>query len=474
VMFVLGVFCLARQFVARQEIALLATFFAAVAPRFVDTSYWNASARAPFVVLVVLVIMVAFRVAQTRQASLYVVFVPLFLGCFFVHHMAVLFALFALAYLLSAILVSLFNKPSVGVAISSRKRTVAGLSLAFVAIAEVVGAFKLLDYFKANLDTTFGSTSLFSIEPTYLSVILNLAASYVNQVGFILAFAVLGIPLFLRRSRFRTETLFLLALPMLFIPVITDALYISMLLTPYLAILGAATIGTLVGRAKHRRPILFVVVLLISASLFLPGWSIDRWNGEREMSGYSVEVDDQFFNDGNYLREYEYEAFAVSNDDLISRRLSGISETIFLWSGVESALSGDVTQSSVKENLTWAEEKFPRNLYLWFTYGGDPQVDLRAIMIVLRGVEYASGGGDTLPSGEGFFESHEKILVAVDNNWPNQYVWVWGIVDAELPEQLRNARWSETMTGRSNIPLESYNIYSSELITLYALRIPQS
>jgi len=280
--------------------------------------------------------------------------------------------------------------------------------------------------------------------------------------------------LFLRRSRFRTETLFLLALPMLFIPVITDALYISMLLTPYLAILGAATIGTLVGRAKHRRPILFVVVLLISASLFLPGWSIDRWNGEREMSGYSVEVDDQFFNDGNYLREYEYEAFAVSNDDLISRRLSGISETIFLWSGVESALSGDVTQSSVKENLTWAEEKFPRNLYLWFTYGGDPQVDLRAIMIVLRGVEYASGGGDTLPSGEGFFESHEKILVAVDNNWPNQYVWVWGIVDAELPEQLRNARWSETMTGRSNIPLESYNIYSSELITLYALRIPQS
>jgi type IV secretory pathway VirB3-like protein len=47
-LFCLGVFLLSRQLIGRSDYVLLATFFAVLSARFVDTTYWNGSARGPY------------------------------------------------------------------------------------------------------------------------------------------------------------------------------------------------------------------------------------------------------------------------------------------------------------------------------------------------------------------------------------------------------------------------------------------
>ncbi|MCU0852471.1 MAG: hypothetical protein MUC90_04340 [Thermoplasmata archaeon] len=70
VMLCLGVFVMARSFLARDQFVILATLLAILGPRFLDTTYWDASARGPMVVLVVLTVFSFFRAEQMGQKSL--------------------------------------------------------------------------------------------------------------------------------------------------------------------------------------------------------------------------------------------------------------------------------------------------------------------------------------------------------------------------------------------------------------------
>jgi len=471
ILFALAVFCLSRQFGMRAEYSLLVTFLASVAPRFVDNSYWNGGARAPFIVLAVLLVLVAVRAGSTRQTPLYV-FVPILLvGCFAFHHMAILLILFGMAYVLSAVILYASAKNSFVGNSRRHRRLTASIILLSSVLAVVVISIFFLDYFEEDVITGFEKTSLFDFKPAFISALLNLAASYVNQIGFILIFAILGIPSVLRKCRISGELLFLVTTLIVFIPLLANALYISMLLAPFVTILGTIWIKLTID-GKRKRVAIFAVSLLILSSVVLPIWSINRWNLSADLSGDTIQGDTRLFNDGAYLAQFNDEALAISNVDVVGRRLSAPSGVVFPWMGVESALSGDVTRESIEHNLTWGHQDFPKNLYIWFDYEGGPRLDFLIIIFFLQGASFPAGPGDNMPSGAGYYESHSRLLVVVDNRWSSNYVWVWQVMPAKLPSELMNAKWTDT-SSRVTHPLSSYMIYQSERISLFALEVPE-
>lgn len=474
ILLVLGVFMLARVFIRPPEYAVLAAFFLCVAPRLVDSSYWSASARTPFVALAIVTIFLAFRAGFTRRISLYGLFAVSFVGCIAIHHMGVLFVLFGLAYLLSVVGAFVTSKIRINMTNKNHAGRIAGVYLTAIGATVTLIPIFLTGYFIRDLNYTFGETSLFGIKPDWLSMILRIAASYTNQIGFILPFSIVGIPFLLAKSKVTVETLFILVLPITFIPILSNAQYSSILLSPFIAILAAAVSWSLLkSRCSRRKLLAITLCVLIGSSLVLPFWSTARWNNSTDLSKDPVEVDNQFFNDGAYLRQYDGSAFMISNVDLMSLRLSAISGTLSLGTGAEATLIGDINASAVKGNLTWADEGFPRNLYSWFESQQAPSVQLYVLSLVVAGVSYVDLSRDRVPSGSLYYDSHPRIIVAVDNNWPSNFVWMWGNFDAKLPSQLKNAEWTDDNSESHVQSLSSYMIYQSERTSLYILEIPR-
>ena len=115
-------------------------------------------------------------------------------------------------------------------------------------------------------------------------------------------------------------------------------------------------------------------------------------------------------------------------------------------------------------------EKFPYNLYQWFSSNSEREFDYQSILTVDYGIKFPNG---SLHSGyliPGYFEAHSRILAVIDNDWPNEFAWVWGVNHAELPEQLRTAQWN--ITEGVDIALPSYLIYESQKVSLFALEVP--
>ncbi len=469
ILFALAVFCLSRELVQRVDIAMLAAFLAVLGPRFVDTSYWNGSARAPFIVLAVLVVIVARRAGVSGQPAYFLILGLALFGSFAVHHMAVLFVLFGVAYVLSTLTSRMVYGRRLSRMSRSGRRRLAGMVVVGIALSVLLVSALQFSYFKQDLEYGFASTSIFSFEPVYLSIMLNLAGSYTNQIGFILPIAVIGIPFCFARMRLSATFLFPIFLVLVFIPLLPSALYITMVLLPYVAILGSHWFAIALKRSKFRRMVVALLGVLICISLVLPGISLARWNSVQEKTGDAVVPDDQLFADGAYLAQYSAGSFAISNNKVLATRLGGVSGVIFLDSGVVSTLTGDVTADSVRGNLSWMEARFPYNLYLWFEYEADRRIEPVVIVYVLQGSSFPAGPGDTLQSGDEYFEGHSRLLVVVDNKWPASFAWVWASLPAKLPGELRDAEW--TYGGRT-MPLDSYSVYASESVTLYATEVP--
>lgn len=469
-LFALGVFCLSRQFNVRSEYSILAAFFASAAPRLVDTSYWNGSARAPFVVLAVILVMVALRGSSARQSSLYLLVPFMIVASFALHHMAVLLMLFGLAYLLG----TATYQASLRVSSVSRNRRHARFAASFIILSSglvilIISIF-ILHYYGPKFVQSFENTSLFSFKPASLSAFLNLSISYVNQIGFVLVAAILGIPAVLRRQRMSATLLFLIASLFVFIPMLANSLYVSMLLAPFASILGVVWLEENI-RGRRRRFAFFAAAVLILSSVALPVWSVNRWNHAQELSGEFVVGDDQSYNDGTYLSQYRGEAQSIANVDVTSRRLSGISGVVFLWTGVESALSGDVTRESIQGNITWGHRHFPENLYLWFDYENAAKLEFLIIILIINGGAFANGTGDITPNGQEYYEIHSHLLVIIDNRWIDNYVWIYAILPAVFPRQLMNAEWNEK-DSKEYHPLSSYLVYRSEKTSMFAVELP--
>jgi len=465
--FCLGVFVLARQFISRPEYVLLATLFGILGARFIDTSYWDGSARGPLVVLITLAVFAFSRSVTSRQNKLLIVAALLCIGCFATHHMAVLLVLFGLGYVL-AVFQSQFILRKAG----TRKRTVAAILNITTAALVAVIAFMSFDYFGDMVLMNLQSSSLFDIEPVFLSVVLNMAVSYMIQIGVILLFAVAAIPGIFRQSRFSVKSLFPLSLAIAFIPLYGNTLYVSMILSPFVAILGTIWISKWYKSAHKKANVIVVVSVLLAVSVFVPAWSSERWNEREYLSGDTVEIDSRILSDAAYLRVYYPEDYAIYNSNTMWIQLAATSRTHFLASGIPTAINGDVTYEDVARNVTWSSAPFPTNLYEWLVFIQEPDVDSYVRGVMNIGVGCVSNGSG-YPAAREYFYSHSKLLVAIDNRLPSEFAWVYGVDRSALPSQLKQASWVSNSPHAGDVSdLQSYIVYESGRTTLYAVQFP--
>jgi hypothetical protein len=470
VLFALSVFCLSRILLKRIDLCLLAVALSVLAPRFVDTSYWSGSARAPFIALAVLAIFVAFRSGGDGRPAYVVVLGIAAFGCFALHHMALLLIIFPVAFFLSTLMA---NATRSFTSFGSRKgmrRFRAGLFVAALGITVFLLAVFTLDYYGPSLEDSFASTNLFSSEELpIVTTALNMAASYTHQIGAVLLIAVFGFPFYFTRQEPTTVRFFPVVLIICFVPLLPRAEYITMILTPFVAVLGATFFGQALKKRRWRRQVIALLVIVVCVSFVMPVLSTLRWNDYTPGSGEAVESDMQLFADADYLRLFENDAFAISNNEMLSRRLASVSGVLFLKSGTYSVLSGDATAESVEGNTSSSYRDFPENLYVLFRYDHDYNIHLNLYRFVTKGCQFPASGSDIWQGDAGYYDVHSRLLVVVDNRWPDAYLWNYGVVDAKLPSELRNAQWEYDST---TYPLRSYSIYISERITLYATEVP--
>lgn len=461
VIFCLGVFALSRQFINRNEHVLLATFVAIMGARFVDTTYWDGSARAPMVTLVILVVLVCFRASSMSQKMLLLPAVLLTIGCFATHHMAVLLVLFGAGYALAVIQVNFILQR-----VARHRHEVAIAWNASVAIAIIVVAFGFFDYFSEITFMNYGRSPIFNLNSPIVSVILNMAVAYANQVGFILLFAVMAVPSLFRESHLSIAKIFPVTLTLVFVPLLANSLYVSMLLSPFIAVLGVAWLAKLTISPRWRRLAIVFVVFIIVSSAILPIWSSDRWNGRQYLSGDRVEVDERIYSDASYIRANFGGVESIANVKIMWIQLSAISDTTYLASGIPLVIAGEVDRRAIHSNFTWSSAGFPKNLYIWFSeYTGEPSVDYYVKNLFVYGMRYIIS---TSPNTAGqYFSSHNNLLVTIDNNQSSNFVGEYAIQPSLFAEQIRNAHVAGDVQEFS-----SYAIYESGRITIYAVHLP--
>jgi hypothetical protein len=467
VIFCFAVFGLSREFLSKPEYALLATFFTVMGARFVDTSYWDGSARAPIVVLLTLVVFAAFRSSSSGQRRLILVACVLAVGCFATHHMAILLVLFGIGYVLAAFQVR-YLLPRFR---THKTRAAFAWNLTmFVAITVTV--FALFEYFGNLALMNLRRSSLFDLEPAFLSVFLNISVTYANQIGVVLLCALFAVPIILRRSYLTTERLFLITLPMAFIPMLGNPIYVSMLLSPFVACLGAVWISR-IAKSSRKKAVSVLLVSLFVVTIFTPLWSSNRWNSAEYLSGDMVQVDSRIYSDATYLGVMYPSSFAICSDmQALWIQLAVSSETRFLVGGVLAVIYGDITYTDIKRNVTWSDKGFPANLYNWFEYNGVPNFDILVMGMFVYGIDFANRTGG-LADARGYFASHSRMLVIMDNSMPYQYVSQYSMQQSSLAVQLENAYWQSYQTNHVGVKdLSSYMIYASGRITVFALQLP--
>jgi len=460
-LFCLAVFCLSREFIHRAEFALLASLFAALAPRFVDTTYWDGSARGMEVVLITLLVFAIFRASFSRSNLFLVVSALIGVACFTVHHMAILLILFGAGYVLTVL-----TARYLPVVFRSRGRkwaTVVALALGLGATLVSLNYFGVL----GNSVESIGENGFFEIRSPLVAILVNLAVSYTHQIGLVLVLSAFGVVAFLRAPRLRVREVFPIVILIAFVPVMGSSLYVSMLLTPFVAILGANwVLGLCRSKRIRSRTFAAAIAILIVFSLTFTVWSLERWNQNKQPTGDTVEVKDVVFNDATYLDWNARGIYAISNSESLQGILAAYSNTSFLASGVGATINKDVTGRDIKDNMTPASAPFPSNIYSWYSYENESLTRNFVLTLMANGVSVTSNFGN--PGYHDYAASHSNLLIVVDNNWPNDYASAYGPFHASFLGEIRNPQTS----GNGHEDLISYCTYGSQRVTIYAVQLP--
>lgn len=469
VLFSFAVFCLAREFIARPQFALLAALFAVLSPRFVDITYWVGSARGPLSVVMILSIMVMMHLRYGNKWALSLVGGIFLFGCLAIHHMAVLFALFGMAYILSIALAKMLMH----VVGEHRPAIAAGLIITVAACVSYV-AFGHLESFRFSVEATFGVDPFIEMDSELLTILVSMGVSYTHQIGFIIIFAGLALVMLPWEPYFTAKSAFPVALIVTFIPLFGNALYISLILLPFVCILAGRWISRGIRRRFWRRAIVVSVVSLIAVSVFTAAWSVDRWNSNEYRSGDTVKVDDVVFNDGIYLRSNVGDEIGISNADMLSLQLAAISGVDFFKADLSVVLGGFIDGSDVRGNTTLWGAEFPSNLYVWFEYEDNRRIYLSLYGIMVEGLRFFQYGGDTATFARELFSSHRNLVVVMDNRFPTEYSGRWGTYTSEFALNIHQTQWvMTTEDGTTTCQLSSYAIYQSERTSMYVMELPR-
>jgi hypothetical protein len=223
--------------------------------------------------------------------------------------------------------------------------------------------------------------------------------------------------------------------------------------------------------SSRKVPVVILVVLLMAVSIAIPFWSSDRWNSSSYLGGDLVEVDSRVFSDASYLRVQYGNCYAISSSLVLSSELAASSDVRVLGSGAAMAINDDLTRRDIERNVTWTSEGFPTNLYHWFEYEHEPNVDFYVQILMVYGMSMVSGPSSVAVVKD-YFSTHSKIIVAVDNNNPSSFAGVWSVEHCSLSSQLKSASWQSnpTQTGGSQ-EMQSYVVYESQRIMLFAVQL---
>jgi hypothetical protein len=460
-LFSLVVFCLSREFVRRAEFALLAAFLAVMAPRFVDTTYWVGSARGMEIVLITLLVFATFRAGSSRNNMLLVISALIGFGCFAVHHMAVLIILYGIGFVLAELtrryLPRAFRNRGERLAITT------AASLGVIATIVVLNYFEIL----GNSFATIGETGFFDFKIPVATLLGNLIVSYAHQIGLVLVVAALGVVAFLRAPRFFVRSIYPFALLLVFVPVLGSSLYVSMLLSPFVAIVAVLWFQSLQGHKKTRiGTSTTMIAILIVFSMTFTVWSVDRWNQSVQPSGDTVQVGNEVFNDAAYLR-WNGDGLYTMTNSLLGGQLGAYCNARFLGSGIQATINKDVTKEEIENNLYSSTTPFPGNLYTWLVYKDDSFINIYVLALMTNGVGVISGA-DEASKFHIYATSHSNVLIVVDNNWPSEYATQYGIEKAPFLDEVRNGQ----TYGSRPTEVESYCSYESQRVTIYMVQLP--
>jgi len=456
-LFCLVVFCLSRELIHRAEFALLATLFAVLAPRFVDTTYWGGSARGMEVVLITLLVFATFRAGFSRSKLLLVVSALVGFAALTVHHMAVLLILYGAGYVLAVL--AMRYLPRVFRSRGRKWVTIAVLSLGLGATLVSLNYFGVL----GNSVEGFGETGFLDIKSPLVAILVNIVISYTHQIGPVLVLAAFGVVAFLRAPRIHVGEVFPIVIMIAFVPVMGSSLYVTMLLAPFVSILGANWVQRLSKSKRMKaRTLAPTIAILLVLSLTTTAWSVERWNQNKQLTGDVVEVSDGIFNDATYLDLDAREVYAISSSESLGGQLAAYSNTRFLSWGIQATINKDVTVRDIQNNMTPSNTPFPGNLYTWYSYKDELMIREFIFALMANGASVANQ-----TKLHDYAYSHSNLLIVVDNNWPDAYASGYGPFDAIFLDELENA---QTSVGHKD--LNSYCTYGSQRVTIYMVQLP--
>lgn len=372
------------------------------------------------------------------------------------HHMAVLILLYGVGFVLAVMGLRYVHMMK-------------GTKMRRLAVASFLGActivaLSVLSYYEmlaVSISRAFGDQGFFSIESALLTTLLNLGVSYTHQIGFVLLLSIVGLFVILRRPVLTARTLFPVSVILVSVPVLGGSFYVSMLLAPFVAILGLVYVREALRNGQRKKLALTVVGLLVVVSLVLPIWSSQRWNGFEPIPGATVEVHNQIFNDATYLRVNAHQRYAISNGGAVTAELQSFTDLYFLNSGISQAVNGDITANELLGNITPSRIEFPLNIYVWFDYREEYDVDNILRETMNRGSAFLNRNDSSSIKANEWFSFHPKMFVVVDNSLQSSAIFL---------TEVRNAQTSD---GR-NAFIPSYMIYQSERITTYVLNMTTS
>ncbi len=458
----LAAFCVAREFVKDPGSGLFVTFIVVAGSRFIDTTYWVGSARGILVVLMILTVFAAFRASSRGQNRLLWISGLFGFGCIAVHHMAVLFFFFGFALVITAIVFGYISRRT-----TTRKRRVTVTTVGAIAFAVAAVSFGFFSVFEDAVGESFGETPPFDFEPKFLAVIVHMAASYTNQIGFIVPIAVLGIPFFLRNTPLNQKAFYPLILLLTFVPLMGLSLYITMLIAPFMAVVGVYWMKSWFRTGRRKKLAVLVICVFVAVSLALPPLSVARWNNESYMTNDVVEVPNQVVLDAAYVSYSSRDGgYVICNTNVLAARLAALTDADFLGSGIRSVLVGDVDADDLRDNVTLSLEGFPANLYRFLDYESEFFVDQKVNSLMASGASFAFS-----PSGTDYYNAHPKLIIIVDNDWPATLVTQYFNNPAPFLQQLENAYWTKPPAGG---PLDSYMVYQSDRVSEYYVSLPKS
>ncbi len=468
VLFCLAVFCFLRMFISRMEYLLFGTFLAILSARFIDTTYLVASARGLLAVLILLAVYVAIEGSRKSSARMLPICGFLVAACASVHHMAVFLILFAAAYIIVAIGQTRFNPAR------RRNRLLRSAYYGSIVTGIIVIVYGTATYFKSITLSSLASTGLFDFEPAFLSVIVNALAIYTSQIGFIFPIAFLSIPYLMLRRLATNLNLYPLAVIVVFIPLVGHQIYVSLVIIPYVVILGLTALRTMRISVKRKSLMAALMAVLAVSSLVLPYILVDRWNDSAYSSGDTVTADHEAFNVANYCEYYYYGEKSISNGGAFNGLVGSVSGIVFLGSGIRAILTGDVTAEEVREGLRPSEAEYPLSLYSWFEYDGDELSGYFQMGLASGGISYLDRGvsGGSVEFEE-YLASHSRLVVYVDNNWQDSLLTSYGSSYAVFPSELSSSTttWEYSVEDGS-ARFSSYLVFESARSSIYLAQLP--